>query len=65
MTIKHIQARVTEEEFKKIKKKAVDLGIHLEDFLKLSALEKVENENTKRKGDLSGEVKAEGDIQDK
>jgi hypothetical protein len=43
--LKYIQARVGEEEFKKIKKKAIDLGITTEEFLKQGALEKIERED--------------------
>lgn len=49
MPIKHIQARVGEEDFKKIKKIAIDLGISVEEFLKQSALEKIEREKLNRK----------------
>lgn len=35
---KHIQTKVNKEEFKKIKKKAIDLGITVEEFLRQSAL---------------------------
>lgn len=38
--MKHIQARLSEEDFKKYKKKAVDLGITLEEFIKQSLEEK-------------------------
>ena len=43
---RRIQARVSEEEFKKIKKKAIDLGLTVEDFLKQSALIEVEKEES-------------------
>ena len=38
--MKHIQARLSEEEFKKYKKKAIDLNITLEEFVKQSLEEK-------------------------
>jgi ribosome-binding protein aMBF1 (putative translation factor) len=44
--IKYIQARVGEEDFKKIKKKAIDAGLSTEEFLKQGALEKIERMDT-------------------
>ena len=44
MTTRYVQARVSEEEFKAIKKKAIDLGLEVRDFLKEAALEKIKKE---------------------
>jgi predicted DNA binding CopG/RHH family protein len=41
MPRKHVQARVPEEDYKKIKKKAIDLGITMEEFLSISVTEKL------------------------
>jgi hypothetical protein len=43
--MKHMQIRVNDEEFKKIKKKAIDCGQHTEDFIKETVIEKIDREN--------------------
>lgn len=48
--LKHIQARVREEDFKRIKKAAVDLGMTVEEFIRTSALEKIERKTTRKEG---------------
>lgn len=42
MPKRHIQSRVTEEEYKKIRKMAIDLGLTVEEYLRQSAIEKAD-----------------------
>lgn len=42
MAVKHLQTRVNEEDFKSIKKAAIDAGLTLEDFLKKAAIKETE-----------------------
>ncbi len=51
MPDRYMQTKVDEEEFKIIKKKAIDAGMSVEEFLKQSALEKVDS---KEKNAITG-----------
>lgn len=42
--MKHIQARISDAEFKQFKNKAIDLSITMEELIKLSLTEKIERE---------------------
>ena len=53
MELRHIQARVYDDLFRKIKKKAIDLGLTVEDFLKASVTEKLEREEAKDERDTT------------
>lgn len=44
--IKYMQTRVTPEEFKTIKKKAIDLGLDVEDLIKDFVLTRISEEET-------------------
>lgn len=53
--MRHIQARVSDEEWRVIRKAAIDLNMDLEVFLARAALEKVEREEkAKKKGGGKG-----------
>lgn len=52
--MRHIQARASDEQYKVIRKKAIDLGVDLETFMIQAAMEKAQegerpNTKTKRK----------------
>jgi uncharacterized protein (DUF1778 family) len=48
--LKHIQARVREEDFKLIRKAAIDMGVTVDEFIRTSALEKIERETKRKEG---------------
>ena len=54
--IKHMQTRVSEEEYKEIRKAAIDAGLDVEEFLKQCALEKVRGSTTEKEEEKEDEV---------
>lgn len=57
--MRHIQARASDEEYKLIRKKAIDLGLDLETFIIQAALEKVNKEEDRdaKKGGKKAEMR--------
>lgn len=57
--MRHIQARASDEEYKLIRKKAIDLGLDLETFIIQAALEKVNKEEDRdaKKGGKRAEMR--------
>jgi len=47
MTRRHIHSTLDEDNFKKVKKKAIDMGVDLKDFITEAVVEKFEREEEK------------------
>lgn len=51
MELRHIQAKVYDDLFRRIKKKAIDLHLSMEEFLRASVTEKLDREEAKDERD--------------